>query len=150
MVEIGPRSIVRAGCRIGYEPFSFGRLLDGEQARFPAYGGIKIGPDVEIFHNTSIARGTADDTVIGAYTVVANQAHIGNAVRIGRGCTICAQTDISARTIIEDNVWIAQSAAVRQGLRIGRDAFVGMGAVVVRDVDAGETVTGVPARVMSK
>lgn len=47
---------------------------------------------------------------------------------------------------IGENVWIGGGAIVLGGVTIGDDAIVGAGAVVTRDVDAGATVVGVPAR----
>lgn len=145
-VTVGRNSIIRAGCRIGYDPFSFGRSAEGEAYSFPAYGGVVIGEFVEVFHNANIARGAAGDTVIEAWCRIGNAAHIGNTVHIGRGATICAQTDISARTVIGARCWIAQSAAIRQNVTIGEGTTVGMGAVVVGDVPPDTTVVGVPAR----
>lgn len=49
-------------------------------------------------------------------------------------------------TILEDNVWLGAGVIVLKGVRIGRDAVVGAGAVVTRDVPAGAIVAGVPAR----
>lgn len=45
------------------------------------------------------------------------------------------------------NVWIGGGAIILPGVRIGDDALVGAGAVVTRDVPAGATVVGNPARV---
>jgi acetyltransferase-like isoleucine patch superfamily enzyme len=42
--------------------------------------------------------------------------------------------------------YIGARAAVRQNVRVGERALVGMGAVVLRDVDDGDTVVGNPAR----
>ena len=80
---------------------------------------------------------------------ICNQAHIGNTVEIGKGTTICAATDISALVKIGPRCWIAQSAAIRQGLCVGADSTVGMGAVVVKDVPSNAIVMGVPARLSS-
>lgn len=49
---------------------------------------------------------------------------------------------------IGENVWIGGGAVVCGGVTIGDDAIVGAGAVVVRDVPAGATVVGNPARVL--
>jgi len=47
------------------------------------------------------------------------------------------------------NVWIGGGAIVLPGVTIGDDAIVGAGSVVTRDVPAGATVVGNPARVVS-
>ena len=48
--------------------------------------------------------------------------------------------------MLEDNVTIGTGACVLQGIRVGAGAIVGAGAVVVRDVEPGAVVKGVPAR----
>lgn len=53
----------------------------------------------------------------------------------------------SARPVrIGRNVWIGGGAIVLPGVSIGDDAVVGAGSVVTRDVPAGATVVGNPAR----
>ncbi len=49
---------------------------------------------------------------------------------------------------IGENVWIGGGAIVVGGVTIGDDAIVAAGAVVTRDVPAGVTVAGVPARAL--
>jgi len=51
---------------------------------------------------------------------------------------------------IGTGAWVGVGACVRQGIRIGAGAMVGAGAVVVRDVAAGTTVVGNPARPLLK
>jgi maltose O-acetyltransferase len=48
---------------------------------------------------------------------------------------------------IGDNVWIGGAAIILPGVTIGDNAVVGAGSVVTRDVPAGATVVGNPARV---
>jgi acetyltransferase-like isoleucine patch superfamily enzyme len=47
---------------------------------------------------------------------------------------------------IDDDAWIGAGAVLMPGVTVGKEAVVGAGAVVTRDVDAGATVFGVPAR----
>jgi serine acetyltransferase len=51
-------------------------------------------------------------------------------------------------TFVESEVSIGSNATILCGIRIGRGAMIGAGAVVACDVPAGATVTGVPARPM--
>jgi maltose O-acetyltransferase len=48
---------------------------------------------------------------------------------------------------IGDNVWIGGGAILVPGVRVGADAVIGAGSVVTRDVPAGATAFGNPARV---
>ncbi|RFA25156.1 hypothetical protein CAI21_19880 [Alkalilimnicola ehrlichii] len=55
-----------------------------------------------------------------------------------------------APVIIEDDVWIGNNCIVLKGVRIGRGAIVGAGAVVTKDVPAYCIVGGNPARVLKR
>ena len=51
-----------------------------------------------------------------------------------------------APVVIDDYAWIGMRSIILKGVHIGRGAIVGAGSVVTRDVPAGCTVAGVPAR----
>lgn len=89
-----------------------------------------------------------------------NEVHIGHHVMIGPHVQIyCAAHHLDAATriqgwevakpiVIEDNVWLGGGAILLPGVRIGRNAVVGAGAVVSRSVPANTVVAGNPARVI--
>ena len=52
--------------------------------------------------------------------------------------------------IVEDNVLIGANAVVIEGCRIGHDAVVAAGAVVISDVEPGTVVAGCPAKVIKR
>ncbi len=91
-----------------------------------------------------------------------NEVRIGNHVMIGPAVQIyTAAHDLIAETRIqgwevaksieiEDNVWIGGGAILLPGVKIGRNAVVGAGAVVSRSVPANTVVAGNPARVIRK
>ncbi len=89
-----------------------------------------------------------------------NEVHIGHHVMIGPSVQIyTAAHDLRAEVrnqgwevakpiVIEDNVWIGGAAILLPGVTIGRNAVVGAGAVVPRNVPANTVVVGNPARVV--
>lgn len=52
------------------------------------------------------------------------------------------------KLIVEDNVWIGARVIILPGIRIGRDAIIGAGAVVTKDVPPYAIVAGNPARIV--
>lgn len=60
------------------------------------------------------------------------------------------QPRVYGAIVIEDDVYVGSNAVVTPGVRIGRGAVVGAGAVVTRDVAPYTLVMGVPAREVSR
>jgi acetyltransferase-like isoleucine patch superfamily enzyme len=48
--------------------------------------------------------------------------------------------------VIGSDVWIAPSVSIREKLKIGNRAFIGLGSVVTKDVEENAVVFGVPAK----
>jgi sugar O-acyltransferase (sialic acid O-acetyltransferase NeuD family) len=69
---------------------------------------------------------------------------------IGDFVTFAPGVQCNGNVQIGDHAYIGAGAVIRQGLKIGAGAVVGMGAVVIRDVPAGATVVGNPARPLQR
>lgn len=55
---------------------------------------------------------------------------------------------VARPVVIEDDVWIGIGAIILKGVRVGRRARIGAGAVVTSDIEAGVTVSGNPAQIV--
>jgi UDP-3-O-[3-hydroxymyristoyl] glucosamine N-acyltransferase len=144
---IGRRVILHAGVVIASDGFGYARTKDSpEHHKIPHVGRAIIGDDVEIGANTTVDRGSVDDTVIGAGTKVDNLVQVGHNVRIGQRCLIMALTGIAGSTHIEDDVVIAGQVGLAGHLTVGRGARIAAQAGVWGHVPPGANVSGYPAR----
>ena len=148
--KIGNNVIIDSSTVIGSDGFGFEKNDSNKWEKFPHIGWIEIHDDVEIGANVCIDRGTLEGTVIGRGTKIDNLVHIAHNVKIGNDCMVIAQSLLAGSCILENNVYVAMCAMIRDGIRIGKNATVGMGAVVTKDVPANITVIGVPARPIKK
>ena len=142
---LGDRVAVHAGARLGSDGFGY-VFQDGAHQKLPHVGRCIIGDDVEIGANTTIDRGSVDDTVIGAGTKIDNLVHIAHNVRIGRLCLLMAQVGIAGSAHIGDGVIFAGQSGLAGHREIGARARIAAKAGVISDVPAGETWSGYPAR----
>lgn len=143
--RLGRRVAIHSGVRVGSDGFGY-VFRGGAHEKLPHVGGCIIEDDVEIGANTTIDRGSIDDTVIGAGTKVDNLVQIAHNVRIGRLCLIMSQVGLAGSTRVEDGVIIAGQAAAAGHLTIGKGARIAGRGAVFGDVPPGETWSGYPAR----
>lgn len=141
---IGARVRLYPGAQIGQDGFGFAPDPKGH-VKLPQLGRVIIKDDVEIGANSTIDRGAASDTVIGAGTMIDNLVQIGHNVQMGRGCVLAGQAGIAGSTRLGDFVIIAGQGGLAGHLTIGSGARIGAKAGVMRDVAPGETVIGFPA-----
>ena len=143
--RIGDRVTMHAGVRIGSDGFGYVQR-EGQHLKIPHVGRCLVEDDVEIGANTTIDRGSIDDTVIGAGTKIDNLVQIGHNVRVGKGCLIMGQAGIAGSVRIEDGCMILGQVGISGHHTIGKGARVAAQAGVFGDIPAGETWSGYPAR----
>jgi UDP-3-O-[3-hydroxymyristoyl] glucosamine N-acyltransferase len=143
--RLGARVCVQSGARVGSDGFGY-VFRNGVHDKIPHVGRCIIEDDVEIGANTTIDRGSFDDTVIGAGTKIDNLVHVAHNVRIGRLCLIMAQVGIAGSARVGDGVVLAGQVGLAGHLTIGDRARLAAQAGVFGDVPAGETWSGYPAR----
>ncbi len=142
------------------------------------YGGNRIGARFQTGHAVLVREDNeiGDDVSIGSGSIVEHHVRIGHRVRLHSGVFVpefsileddCwlgphvvltnALYPRSPRVkselkgpIIESEAKIGANATLLPGVRIGRRALVGAGAVVTRDVPPGAVVAGSPARVINQ
>jgi UDP-3-O-[3-hydroxymyristoyl] glucosamine N-acyltransferase len=142
---IGQRVIVHAGARVGSDGFGY-VFRGGRHEKIPHVGRCIVEDDVEIGANTTIDRGSIDDTVIGAGTKIDNLVHIAHNCRIGRLCLIMAQVGIAGSVRVEDGCIIAGQVGISGHHTIGKGSTLAAQAGVFGDIPPGETWSGYPAR----
>jgi len=81
------------------------------------------------------------DCMIGPFCYITDGDHARK-----EGTRLADQGMDTSPVVLEDNVWVGAHATILKGVRIGRHAVIGAGAVVTKDVAAFSTVAGVPAR----
>ena len=130
------------------ENLNFMSIVDTTHIRFD---NVSVGEGA-IFCANTMVTGDAD---IGRHFHCNIYSYVAHDCRIGDFVTFAPRVSCNGRVEIDDYAYIGTGATLKQGshqkrLSIGKAATVGMGAVVLKDVGAGEVVVGNPATVIRK
>lgn len=142
---IGSRVIVHPQAVIGSDGYGY-RFADGRHNKIPQTGIVRIEDDVEIGACTCLDRAKVGETVIGQGTKIDNQVQIAHNVTVGPHCILAAQTGLAGTVVVGQYVVMGGAVAVRDHVTIGDGARVAGRAGPMKDVPAGASVGGIPAR----
>ena len=145
-VVFGDRVVAHAfvnlyGCRIG-DDSRIGSFVEIQR-------GAEIGARCKISSHSFICAGvTIEDEVFVGHGVIFVNDKVPRATT-DTGELQGEQDWVLLPTVVEHGASIGSGVVVLGGVRIGASALIGAGAVVTRDVAAGEIVVGNPARVLA-
>jgi UDP-2-acetamido-3-amino-2,3-dideoxy-glucuronate N-acetyltransferase len=146
-VEFGDDVVVYSftnlyGCRVGDET-RIGPFVEIQR-------GAVVGARCKIQSHSFICTGVeiGDEVFVGHGTMFIND-RFPRATNASGALTTEADWTLE-RIVVERGAALGSGAVIMGGVRIGAGALVGAGAVVTRDVEPGETVVGVPARVIRR
>src|ERR1700687_1861392 len=150
-VRLGDRVEIHSGAVIGADGFGY-VFGEGKHWKFPQLGAVEIGDDVEIGANTTVDRGSLDDTRIASGVKLDNLVQVAHNVQIGEQTVIASQTGISGssnigrRAIIGGQVGIGERGRLEDGAVVGGESDILAGKIVRK----GQTVWGTPCRALEK
>ena len=147
--KIGNSCLVHSGTVIGERGFNPYTLDDGTKKMIKHFGGVQIEDNVNIGVNCSIHKGSIDDTIIRKGVKLNAMVHIAHNCVIEENTIITMPTQVCGSVKIGKNCHVA-ATTIRNQCSIGDNAVLGLGAVVVKDVEKGMTVVGNPARPLEK
>jgi UDP-3-O-[3-hydroxymyristoyl] glucosamine N-acyltransferase len=148
-VKVGKNVIIHAGAVLGADGFGYNRDDTGKPIQFPHIGEIEIEDYVEIGANSTIDQGSLGSTRIKYATKIDNLVHIGHNVEIGKCCYVAAHASIAGSTVIGDYSEVWMGVNVADGVKVGHRSTVGIGSVLIQDIENNKKVFGNPARIIS-
>lgn len=132
--KLSDRVIVHSGAVIGTDGFGLARDKQS-WIKVPQLGAVRIGDDCEIGANTTIDRGTLEDTVleqdvrldnqiqiahnvhIGAHTVMAGCSATAGSAKIGSNCLIGGGVGVLGHLSVCDNVTLQSMTLVTHSIK---------------------------------
>lgn len=125
---------------------------------FPDYQGWEtlMHPTANISDTSTVGRGCvicagnniSVNTVIGDFCLFNIGVTMGHDCTVGNYVSIMSGSCVAGHVQLCDGAYLATNCTVVPGMKIGDHAKVGAGSVVIRNVKPGNTVMGVPARVL--
>ncbi len=111
----------------------------------------ELGEDVHIGNFVEVKKSTLGAGVKAGHLTYLGDATVGARTNVGAGTITCNYDGVRKnQTVIGADAFIGSNSSLVAPLAIGEGAVTGAGAVVIRDVPAGDKVVGSPARSIAK
>jgi acetyltransferase-like isoleucine patch superfamily enzyme len=176
-LTIGKNHTIQDDVIIGHS--DKGQVIIGDNALIRSgsiiYSDVKIGDNFKTGHRVLIRENSdiGDNVLIGTNVVLDGHCKLGNNVSVQTGAYITINTTVEDNVfigprvvtandkymvtgakligpIIKKGARIGANSTLLPGVIIGEGAVVGSGSVVTKDVPAGATVVGNPAKILNK
>jgi len=144
--SIGNNVILHSGSVIGSDGFGYSRTDDGAFHKIQQVGRVIIEDFAEIGANTTIDRGSLEDTIIGHGTKIDNLVQIAHNVKIGSNCAIAGQVGIAGSCKLGNGVQLAGQVGLAGHLELGDGVIVLAQSGVDKSFESGKIILGSPAR----
>lgn len=152
--QLGKRCHISAGAVIGADGFGFAEHVVSEIKQWtaiPQTGIVRIGDDVHIGANTTVDRGSLDDTVIADDVIIDNLVQIAHNVKIGRHTAIAGCAAIAGSTTIGENCKLGGRASIIGHLSICDNVVIFADSLVTKSIaHAGVYSSAMPAMPITK
>lgn len=126
------------------------RRLDLPEDRWATvvHPAASVPPGTTLGAGTVLLAGAVITTPleVGGHVVAMPHVLITHDDVVEDGVTFAGRASLGGGVLVGEAAYLGQGAVVRENVKIGAGAVIGMGAVVLRDVPAGQTWVGVPAR----
>ena len=143
--QIGANCHLFSGCVIGNDGFGYAEELGANAVKYwvkiPQVGRVIIHNHVDIGANTTIDRGTIDDTVIEEGVKLDNLIQIAHNCRIGAHTVIAGCTGIAGSAIIGKHCKIGGAAMILGHLSITDHVTISPGSMIMRSITMAGTYT---------
>jgi len=143
---IGDNVHIKGNSVVGGAGFGYAVRKGYPPLRIPHMGGVVINDNVHIGSCNTIDRGTFGDTLISRDVKIDNGVQVAHNVIIGERSIITAHVEISGSVTIGNDCWVAPNVSIREKITIGDNVLIGIGSVVVKNIESNLVVAGAPAR----
>ena len=137
---IGKNCTLYAGCVIGSDGFGYAKD-DNKWLAIPQTGRVILGDNVDIGSNSTIDRGTLDDTIISSGVKIDNLVQIGHNCMIGENTIIAGCVGIAGSAKIGKNCAIGGAAMILGHLSITDNVTISPGSMITRSIKTSGTYT---------
>jgi UDP-3-O-[3-hydroxymyristoyl] glucosamine N-acyltransferase len=156
-VYIGKNTIITGKCVIGHNTYLGSNVLLGGSSLSVKYtdsvpsqniqmGGIKIGENCRIGMNSSVSRGTIDNTVIMNDVLMGEYVHIGHNAQISNNCVFTIRSTICGSVNVRENCWFGPHSLVLSQVEVGKNIKLASNSVLYSNVSREGTYLGNPAK----
>jgi UDP-perosamine 4-acetyltransferase len=107
-----------------------------------------ISPSVKFGEGVAVMAGAVinAEALIESLAIINTGATIDHDCRIGRAVHIAPQCGLAGNVVVGEQAFLGIGARVIPEITIGANVTVGAGGVVVKDIESGKTVVGIPVR----